>query len=188
MILIFCAPPGSGKSTLVHYLLEKRNDLEFSVSCTTRQPRGQEVDGKDYYFISREEFEARIRNNEFVEYENVYQGTYYGTLKSEIERIEGCGHHVVFDVDVKGGYNLKKIFGERALSFFVSPPSIEELRRRLVGRATDSPEKIEERLAKASIEMEDAPLFDRIIVNNDLRTAQEELTEAVEAFLGPCAK
>lgn len=188
MILIFCAPSGSGKSTLVHYLLTERNDLEFSVSCTTRAPRGKEVDGKDYYFISVEEFLKRIERDEFVEYENVYRDTYYGTLKSEIERIESKGHHVVFDVDVKGGANLERIFGERALSFFVAPPSIEELRKRLTGRGTDSAEKIEERLAKASIEMEDAPLFDRIIVNDDLDKAKAELKAAVEAFLGPCAK
>jgi len=183
MILIFCAPSGSGKSTLVHYLLEKRNDLEFSVSCTTRAPRGQEQNGIDYYFISVDEFLQRIRQNEFVEYENVYQGVYYGTLKSEIERIESKGHHVVFDVDVKGGANLKRIFGARALSFFIQPPSVDELRRRLVGRGTDSPEKIEERLAKAETEMADAHLFDKIIINDDLATAKETALDAVNRFL-----
>lgn len=185
MILIFCAPSGSGKSTLVHYLLEQRNDLEFSVSCTTRPPRGQEQDGVEYYFISPQEFEQRIRNDEFIEYENVYQGTYYGTLKSEIRRIEDKGHHVIFDVDVKGGAHLKQIFGDRALSFFVSPPSIDALRTRLIGRGTDSMEKIEERLAKAAIEMQDAPLFDRIIVNDDLNHAQTQLLEQVNEFLTP---
>ena len=188
MILIFCAPSGSGKSTLVHYLLRQRSDLEFSVSCTTRPPRGKEQDGKDYYFISVEEFRQRIANDEFVEYENVYAGTYYGTLKSEIERIESKGHHVIFDVDVKGGAHLKEIFGDRALSFFVSPPSIEELRKRLIGRGTDSIEKIEERLAKAEVEIADAPLFDRIIVNDQLERAEQEVTSEVLLFLGPANK
>ena len=146
MILIFSAPSGSGKSTLVNYLLTQRNDLEFSVSCTTRAPRGQEQNGKEYYFISLDEFQRRIQNNEFVEYENVYAGTFYGTLRSEIERIESKGHHVVFDVDVKGGMHLKQIFGERALSIFVAPPCIDELRRRLISRATDTMEKMLTRL------------------------------------------
>lgn len=183
MILIFSAPSGSGKSTLVNYLLKERDDLEFSISCTTRSPRGQEKDGKEYYFISTEEFQRRIDAGLFVEYENVYQGTYYGTLRSEIDRIEKKQHHVVFDVDVKGGLHLKQIFGERALAIFVAPPSVEELRRRLVGRATDSSEKIEERVAKAAIELQDAPHFDTIIVNDNLQKAQQELKEKVTAFL-----
>jgi len=183
MILIFSAPSGSGKSTLVNYLLSQRNDLEFSISCTTRAPRGQEQNGKEYYFITEEEFRQRIRKDEFVEYENVYAGTYYGTLRSEIERIEKKGHHVVFDVDVKGGINLKRIFGQKALSIFVAPPSIEELRRRLVGRATDSMEKIEERINKAATELEDAPKFDTLIVNDDLHQAQVMLVEKVNRFL-----
>ncbi len=184
MILIFSAPSGSGKSTLVNYLLSRRNDLEFSVSCTTRAPRGQEQNGREYYFISNKEFLRRVKNDEFIEYENVYAGTYYGTLKSEIERIEKKGHHVVFDVDVKGGLNLERYFGDKALSIFVAPPSIDELRRRLVGRATDSPEKIEERLNKASIEMQDKDGFDTIIVNDELERAKQELIEKVTAFLG----
>lgn len=183
MILIFSAPSGSGKSTLVNYLLSQRNDLEFSVSCTTRAPRGKEQHGKEYYFISVEEFQQRIANQEFVEYENVYTGTYYGTLRSEVERIEKQGHHVVFDVDVKGGINLKKIFGNRALSIFVAPPSVDELRRRLIGRATDSMEKIEERVSKAASELEDAPHFDTIIVNDDLSSAQHTLKQVVAQFL-----
>jgi len=183
MILIFSAPSGAGKSTLVNYLLEQRSDLEFSVSCTTRAPRGQEQNSREYYFISNDEFLRRVQNNEFVEYENVYADTYYGTLKSEIERIERKGHHVVFDVDVKGGINLKKYFGEKALSIFVAPPSVEELRRRLIGRATDSPEKIEERVHKASIEMQDQPQFDITIVNNNLDTAKQQLIAKVNAFL-----
>lgn len=179
MILIFSAPSGAGKSTLVNYLLEQRDDLEFSVSCTTRAPRGQEVNGKEYYFISNEEFLERVNRGEFVEYENVYAGTYYGTLRSEIERIEDKGHHVVFDVDVKGGMHLKQIFGDKALSIFVAPPSVEELRRRLIGRATDSMEKIEERVKKAAIEMEDSKHFDQIIVNDNLETAKQQLLDVI---------
>lgn len=183
MILIFSAPSGAGKSTLVNYLLGQRSDLEFSVSCTTRQPRGQEQNGREYYFISNDEFLRRVKNDEFVEYENVYADTYYGTLKSEIERIEQKGHHVVFDVDVKGGINLKKYFGDKALSFFVAPPSVEELRRRLIGRATDSPEKIEERVNKAATELLDQPKFDVTIVNDDLNKAKAQLVEQVQKFL-----
>ena len=184
MILIFSAPSGAGKSTLVNYLLSKRNDLEFSISVTTRAPRGQEQNGREYYFITNPEFEQLIAEDKLVEWEQVYSGTYYGTLKSEIERIEGAGHHVVFDVDVKGGINLKRIFGDRAKSFFVAPPSVDELRKRLIGRATDSPEKIEERVAKAATEMQDAPHFDCIIVNDDLDSAKAQLDKEVTAFLG----
>jgi guanylate kinase len=183
MILIFSAPSGSGKSTLVHYLLSQRNDLEFSVSCTTRPPRGKEQDGVDYYFISHEEFEQRIRDNAFIEYESVYSGTYYGTLKSEIQRIEQNGHHAVFDIDVMGGMNLKRIFGERALSVFVAPPSVEELERRLIQRATDAPEKIKERILKAEEELMQRENFDLVIVNDDLRQAQQEILEKVNRFL-----
>lgn len=185
MILIFSAPSGAGKSTLVNYMLSQRNDLEFSISATTRAPRGKEMDGREYYFISNEEFLQRVANDEFVEYENVYQGTYYGTLKSEIERIESRGHHVVFDVDVKGGIHLERIFGKRALSIFVAPPSVEELRRRLIGRGTDAPEKIEERVGKAALEMQDAKYFDTVIINDDLEKAQRELLRQVTDFLGP---
>lgn len=180
MILIFSAPSGAGKSTLVNFLLSQRDDLEFSISCTTRAPRGQEVNGKEYYFISNEEFLERVNNDEFVEYENVYSGTYYGTLRSEIERIEKKGHHVVFDVDVKGGIHLKQIFGDKALSIFVAPPSVEELRRRLIGRATDSMEKIEERVKKAAIELDDSKHFDKIIVNDNLDTAKAQLLKITE--------
>lgn len=183
MILIFSAPSGAGKSTLVNYLLQKRNDLEFSISATTRPPRGQEIDGREYYFISNDAFEQLIADNKLVEWEQVYSGTYYGTLKSEIERIENAGHHVVFDVDVKGGMHLKQIFGERARSFFVAPPSVEELRKRLIGRGTDSAEKIEERVNKAAIELEDARHFDCIIVNNNLQEAENQLDKEVDTFL-----
>jgi len=183
MILIFSAPSGSGKSTLVQHLLETRQDMELSISATTRAPRGQEQDGREYYFISQDRFEQLIREDAFVEWQQVYKGTYYGTLRSEIERIEGAGHHVVFDIDVKGGINVKRMFGDRARAIFIAPPSIDALRQRLTGRGTDSPEKIEERLAKAEIEMADAPLFDRILVNDDLATAKRELDKEVAAFI-----
>ncbi len=183
MILIFSAPSGAGKSTLINYLLTQRHDLEFSVSATTRLPRGQEEHGKEYYFITNPEFERLIRDEQLVEWQQVYSGTYYGTLKSEIERIESAGHHVVFDVDVKGGINLKNIFGDKARSIFVAPPSVAELRKRLIGRATDSPEKIEERVAKATTEMEDAQYFDTVIVNDNLEKAKMELMNEVATFL-----
>ena len=183
MILIFSAPSGSGKSTLVQYLLETRQDMELSISATTRAPRGQEQDGREYYFISQDRFEQLIREDAFVEWQQVYKGTYYGTLRSEIERIEGAGHHVVFDIDVKGGINIKRMFGDRARAIFIAPPSIDALRQRLTGRGTDSPEKIEERLAKAEIEMADAPLFDTILVNDNLATAKRELDKEVAAFI-----
>lgn len=183
MILIFSAPSGSGKSTLVQYLLETRQDMELSISATTRAPRGQEQDGREYYFISQDRFEQLIREDAFVEWQQVYKGKYYGTLRSEIERIEGAGHHVVFDIDVKGGINIKRMFGDRARAIFIAPPSIDALRQRLTGRGTDSPEKIEERLAKAEIEMADAPLFDTILVNDDLATAKRELDKEVAAFI-----
>ncbi len=184
MILIFSAPSGSGKSTLVQYLLDTRQDIELSISATTRAPRGQEQDGREYYFITPERFKQLIKEDAFVEWQQVYKGTYYGTLRSEIERIENAGHHVVFDIDVKGGINVKRMFGDRALAIFISPPSIEALRERLTKRGTDSPEKIEERLAKAEIEMADAPLFDTILVNDDLATTKKELDKELAKFLG----
>ena len=184
MILIFSAPSGSGKSTLVQHLLDTRQDIELSISATTRAPRGQEQDGREYYFITPERFEQLIKEDAFVEWQQVYKGTYYGTLRSEIERIENAGHHVVFDIDVKGGSNDKRMFGDRARAIFISPPSIEALRERLTKRGTDSPEKIEERLAKAEIEMADAPLFDTILVNDDLATTKKELDKELATFLG----
>ncbi len=184
MILIFSAPSGSGKSTLVQHLLDTRQDIELSISATTRAPRGQEQDGREYYFITPERFEQLIKEDAFVEWQQVYKGTYYGTLRSEIERIENAGHHVVFDIDVKGGINVKRMFGDRARAIFISPPSIEALRERLTKRGTDSPEKIEERLAKAEIEMADAPLFDTILVNDDLATTKKELDKELAKFLG----
>ena len=184
MILIFSAPSGSGKSTLVQHLLDTRQDMELSISATTRAPRGKEQDGKEYYFITRERFEELIKQDAFVEYEQVYHGTYYGTLRSEIDRIESAGHHVVFDIDVKGGINIKRLFGDKARSIFIAPPSLEILRERLTNRGTDSPEKIEERLAKAEIEMADAPLFDTILVNDDLNLTKQALDKEIAAFIG----
>ena len=176
MIYIFCAPSGSGKSTMVHHLLTKHPNLfELSISCTTRAPRGQEVHGKEYYFISVDEFQQRIKNDEFIEYEQVYEGLYYGTLKEEIARIESAGRQVLFDVDVKGGVNLKRILGDRATSIFICPPSVEELRRRLEGRGDTSPEMIEKRLAKAEEELSYQKYFDRVVVNDDLHHAFEQL-------------
>ena len=180
MILIFSAPSGAGKSTLINFLLTQRRDLEFSISATTRDPRGQEVHGKEYYFITNPEFEKLIEAGQLVEWQQVYSGTYYGTLKSEIERIESAGHHVVFDVDVKGGLKLKSILGDKAVSIFICPPSIDELRRRLEGRGDTSPEMIEKRLAKASIEMEDMRHFDRVVINDDLTHAFEQLDAIIE--------
>lgn len=185
MILIFSAPSGSGKSTMVQHLLQTfPNTFELSISATTRTPRGQEVNGREYYFMSVDEFEQRIGEDQFVEHEQVYEGLYYGTLRSEIERIEHAGHHVLFDVDVKGGINLKRIFGPRALSIFIAPPSIEALNRRLHGRGDTSEEMIAKRLGKASIEMEDACHFDCVIVNDNLQRAWEELDTKVRNFIG----
>ena len=183
MILIFSAPSGAGKSTLIQFLLSQRRDLEFSISATTRQPRGVEEHGKEYYFITNPEFEKLIKDDQLVEWQQVYSGSYYGTLKSEIERIESAGHQVVFDVDVEGGINLKRIFGDNARSIFVAPPSVAELRKRLINRATDAPEKIEERVAKAASEMEKAQYFDTVIVNDNLEKAKMELMNEITTFL-----
>lgn len=183
-VIIFSAPSGSGKSTIVNYLLGLDLGLEFSISATSRLPRGQEQNGKEYYFFSAEEFRRRIEAGEFLEWEEVYGGCYYGTLKSELERIWAKGHTVVFDVDVVGGVNIKRIFGEQALSVFVQAPSVEELRRRLEGRGTDSPEKIEQRLAKAEYEMTFRDRFDVTVVNDDLQTALADAEKKVSAFLG----
>ena len=183
-VIIFSAPSGSGKSTVVNHLLEVfKGVFEFSVSATSRAPRGQEQDGREYYFITPDEFRSRIAADEFVEHEEVYNGVFYGTLKSEVRRIWSNGHVILFDVDVKGGVSLKKYFGEKALSVFVQAPSVEELRRRLVARGTDSPEFIEERVAKASEEMTYAPKFDYVLVNDDLDTCLAEADGLVSDFL-----
>ena len=185
-LLIFSAPSGSGKSTIVNFLMQEHPELNmhFSISCTTRAPRGTEKNGVEYFFLTPEEFKAKIAEGAFVEYEEVYTDRFYGTLKSQVENQINNGENVVFDVDVKGGCNLKKIFGNEALSVFVQPPSVEELRRRLVGRATDAPEVIEQRLAKAEEELTYAPKFDVIIVNDDLETAKAEALKTIGDFLG----
>lgn len=180
----FLRPSGSGKSTIIGRLLERFPQLEFSISATSRAPRGTEADGREYYFLSNDDFKARAAAGEFVEWEEVYAGTCYGTLRSELKRIWDKGHVIVFDVDVKGGVNLKRIFGAQALSVFVMPPSVDELQRRLEGRGTDSPETIARRVAKAEQELAFAPQFDRVVVNDCLATAVAEAERITEAFIG----
>ena len=183
--LIFSAPSGSGKSTIVQWLTKEHPELDlvFSISATSRPPRGTEQHGVEYFFLTPEEFKAKIDANEFLEYEEVYTDRYYGTLKSQVEEQLESGKNVIFDIDIKGGINVKKFFGDRALSLFIQPPSVEELRKRLVGRATDSAEQIEERLAKAEYEMSFAPQFDQIIVNDDLDTAKADTLKTIRNFL-----
>ena len=185
-MLIVSAPSGSGKSTIVNWLMKEHPELKlyFSISCTSRAPRGTEQNGVEYIFISPEEFRKKIANNEFLEYEEVYENRFYGTLKAQVERQREQGQNVVFDVDVKGGVNIKKYYGDEALSLFIQPPSVEELRRRLEGRGTDTPEAIEQRLAKAEYELTFAPQFDAIIVNDDLEKAKQEALRIVKDFLG----
>ncbi len=184
-LLIFSAPSGSGKSTIVRWLMEQHPELNlyFSVSCTSRPPRGTEQHGVDYFFLSPEEFRQRIDNDEFLEYEEVYQDRFYGTLKKQVEQQLDAGQNVVFDVDVKGGINIKKFYGQRALSLFIQPPSVAELRRRLEGRGTDTAEAIENRLAKAEYELGFAPQFDHIVVNDLLDAAEAETLRLVASFL-----
>jgi guanylate kinase len=184
-LIIVSAPSGSGKSTIVQWLMHEYPELRlyFSVSCTSRAPRGTEQNGVEYFFLTPEEFKAKIDAGEFLEYEEVYQDRFYGTLKSQVERQRDAGQNVVFDVDVKGGVNIKKFYGDEALSLFIQPPSVEELRRRLEGRGTDTQEAIENRLAKASYEMTFAPQFDHVVVNDDLTTAKQEVLSIVKAFL-----
>ena len=183
-LVIFSAPSGAGKSTLVNYLLPQFPQLSFSISATSRAPRGQEEHGKDYYFLSSEEFKMRVAQDELLEWEEVYSGTYYGTLRTEVERIWSEGKVVVFDIDVVGALNLKKQFGNRALALFVQAPSVEILEQRLRGRGTDSEEKIQQRVAKATIEMARAPEFDKVVVNDDLNTAKAEALAILKDFLG----
>lgn len=182
-VLIFSAPSGSGKSTIVNHILELHPEVEFSVSATSRAPRGQEQDGVEYLFYPADIFRLLVREQKFVEYEEVYPDRFYGTLKSEVNRIWGKGHVIIFDVDVKGGVNLKKYFGESALSVFIQAPSVEELRRRLELRGTDSPEAIDQRVAKAAEEMTYAPQFDKVLVNDRLEDAFREAEEMVDNFL-----
>ena len=183
-LLIFSAPSGSGKSTIINWLMQHPDlHLAFSISCTSRAPRGTEQNGVEYFFLTPEEFRERIANNEFLEYEEVYKDRFYGTLKQQVENQLQKGENVVFDLDVKGGCNIKRFYGDRALSIFIQPPSIDALRQRLVGRATDAPEVIEDRLARASYELTFAPQFDRVEVNDDLDKAKAETLAIVREFL-----
>lgn len=183
-LLIFSAPSGSGKSTIINWLMQHPDlHLAFSISCTSRAPRGTEQNGVEYFFLTPEEFRQRIANNEFLEYEEVYKDRFYGTLKQQVESQLQKGENVVFDLDVKGGCNIKRFYGDRALSIFIQPPSIDALRQRLVGRATDAPEVIEDRLARASYELTFAPQFDRVVVNDDLDKAKAETLAIVREFL-----
>ena len=183
-VIIFSAPSGAGKSTVVNHLLGLHPELEFSISATSRAPRGQEQHGVEYYFFTAEEFRQMIAEEKFVEYEEVYAGSYYGTLKSEVERIWAKGHTIIFDIDVQGGVNLKRIFGDQAFSVFIQAPSVEILRERLIGRGTDTDEAIERRVAKAASEMEFAAgKFDYTLINDDLTTALAEAEKVVGDFL-----
>jgi len=182
-LVIFSAPSGAGKSTIVHYLLSKNLGLEFSVSATSRKPRGTERDGIDYYYLTPEEFRQKVDNKEFIEYEEVYHDLYYGTLRSEIDRITDKGNSVIFDLDVKGGLNLKKQFGDQALAIFIAPPSVDELLKRLNHRGTDTSEMIRQRVGKAEYELSFAPQFDVVIVNDILEKAQKEAEDVIRQFL-----
>lgn len=182
-LIIFSAPSGSGKSTIIQYLLSQNLNLAFSISATSRAPRGTEQNGVDYYFLTPDEFRQHIASGDFLEYEEVYTDRYYGTLRKSVEDMLAEGKNVVFDVDVVGGCNIKKIYGERALSLFIQPPSIEELRNRLIKRATDASEVIESRVAKAAFELTFAPQFDKVIINDNLEKAQAEALATIQAFI-----
>jgi len=183
-LIIFSAPSGSGKSTIVNELLKDDSyKLEFSISATSRAPRGEEQNGKEYYFLDVNDFHNKIQNNEFLEWEEVYKGCFYGTLNSEIERITSKGHNIIFDIDVVGGLNIKKLFQDDAIAIFIKPPSIEELQNRLIGRGTDSAETIQKRINKAEFEMTFADKFDTIIVNDQLKEAIQNTKKILTAFL-----
>lgn len=184
-LIIFSAPSGSGKSTIVNWLMQEHPELKlaFSISCTSRKPRGTERDGVEYFFVSPQEFRKRIDNDEFLEYEEVYEDRFYGTLKTQVDNQLKAGQNVVFDVDVKGGVNIKRFYGDRALSIFIQPPSINELRRRLESRATDAPQVIEDRLNKAAYELTFASQFDKVVVNDDLDKAKTETLQIIQEFL-----
>lgn len=184
-LLIFSAPSGSGKSTIINWLMTEHPELNlaFSISCTSRAPRGTERHGVEYFFLTPDEFRRRIAQNEFLEYEEVYADRFYGTLKSQVDRQLEAGQNVVFDVDVKGGCNIKKFYGDRALSLFIQPPSVDELRNRLNKRATDTPEVIEDRIARATYELTFASKFDRTIINDNLERAEQDVYLAVKSFL-----
>ena len=184
-LIIFSAPSGAGKSTLVQHLLTCGFDMEFSISATSRAPRGNEKHGVEYYFLTAEQFRQQIDNHEFLEYEEVYPNCYYGTLRSEVKRITSSGKNIVFDVDVVGGINIKEEFGNKALAVFIAPPSKEILHDRLINRGTDSPEMIEKRIGKADYEMTFAPQFDIIVVNDDLEKAKNEAENVIREFLHP---
>ena len=183
LVVIFSAPSGAGKSTIVKHLLKKYPNMEFSISATSRQPRGEEKDGREYYFFSVDQFESKIKNGDFVEYEEVYKGSYYGTLRSEVRRIWNKGHVILFDIDVKGGVNLKRLYGGNALAVFIMPPSIEVLRQRLVSRGTDSLANIDKRVAKAAEELTYRDKFDKVLVNDNLDTALLEAEKMVADFI-----
>ena len=184
-LIVFSAPSGSGKTTIVHDLLKQTDlNLDFSISATSRAKRGAEIDGKDYYFISAEAFQKHIENDDFIEWEEVYTNNYYGTLKNEVERIWSLGKHVIFDIDVVGGLNIKNQFPDQTLAIFVQPPSVEELRTRLQNRSTETEEKIQMRISKAEHELSFANQFDVIVVNNNLEEAIEEAETVIREFLG----
>lgn len=182
-LIIFSAPSGAGKSTLIQHLLSCGFDMEFSISATSRLARGVEKNGVDYYFLSPEDFRQKIDNEEFLEYEEVYTNLYYGTLRSEVDRITGKGKNIVFDVDVVGGVNIKEIYGDKALSLFIAPPSVEVLHERLINRGTDTEEMIEKRINKADFELTFAPKFDKVIINDNLELAKKEAESVIREFL-----
>lgn len=182
-LIIFCAPSGTGKSTIINYLMGLELNLHFSISTTTRAPRGEEKNGVEYFFISPEEFRSHIQNDDFVEYEEVYTDRFYGTLKSQVESQLEAGQNVVFDVDVNGGMRIKKHYGNQALSIFIMPPSIQTLRNRLENRGTDAPEVIDQRIARAEYEISQADNFDCQVVNDDLETAKKQVFEIINKFL-----
>ena len=184
-LIIISAPSGTGKSTIIGWLMKEHPELNlaFSISCTSRPPRGTEQNGVEYFFLTPEEFRQRIENDEFLEYEEVYEGRFYGTLKAQVERQLEAGQNVVFDVDVKGGVNIKNYYGDEAMSLFIQPPSIAELRKRLEGRGTDAPEVIDQRIARAEFELTFADKFDKIVVNDDLATAEQNALEIIQDFL-----
>ena len=186
-LIIFSAPSGTGKSTIINWLMQEHSELKmaFSISCTSRAPRGTERNGVEYFFLTPDEFRSRIEAGEFLEYEEVYTDRYYGTLKSQVERQCDAGQNVVFDVDVKGGCNIKQHYGDKALSIFIMPPSVDELRRRLESRATDAPEVIDQRIARAEFEIGFADKFDKVVVNDDLDKAKKEVLGIIKQFLIP---
>ena len=185
-LIIFSAPSGTGKSTIINWLMQEHPELHmaFSISCTSRAPRGTEQDGVEYFFLTPDEFRTKIENGEFLEYEEVYTDRYYGTLKSQVEKQQEEGQNVVFDVDVKGGCNIKKHYGEDALSIFIMPPSVSELRRRLESRATDAPDVIDQRIARAEFEISYADRFDKVVINDDLEKAKHEVLGIISEYIG----